>query len=37
MKVTREKFMKVVEVAEDLGCKVVYDSTKKLVLIQICI
>ena len=37
MKVTREKFMNVVKAAEELGCKVVYDSTKKLVLIQICI
>ncbi|AYV67571.1 hypothetical protein C2I06_12240 [Niallia circulans] len=30
MKVTREKFMNVVKVAEELGCKVAYDSTKKI-------
>ncbi|WP_400242937.1 hypothetical protein AB3U99_18005 [Niallia sp. JL1B1071] len=30
MMISREKFMKVVSFAEDLGCKVVYDSTKKI-------
>ena len=30
MIISREKFMKIANVAEELGCKVVYDSTKKI-------
>ena len=30
MMISREKFMRVVEIAEKLECKVIYDSTKKI-------